>query len=380
MTREQFLNELKAALNGMKEEELEGVLSYYGEMIDDRVEAGMTEEAAVKAMEPVKEIAGRVLEEAGMAEEKPKNTEKGNWQRIARPADSVALLRVQAECKRIRVITEEDAAAEVCLRYCIGTNDIYQLHEDGGVLTLEHKIRPVSSFVNEKKGENLSLEDIFSGVGKLLTGLGERIVNGGVTIFTGDSQENEIEITLPHTFCGKLHLTTSNARISVEDLTATQPMVLSTSNSRIVASNLNCAQDITFTTSNGRIVLDDVNVNAAHLTTSNSRIELEDVFARDQIVAATSNSGISAEDTEAGGLLSLSTSNGRVELSDVDARELVIKTSNGSVSGSVKGKREEYTVSSSTSNGANQLGSFAGGDKTLRVVTSNASIALEFGE
>ena len=34
MTREQFLNDLKAALADMQEEEREGVLSYYAEMIE----------------------------------------------------------------------------------------------------------------------------------------------------------------------------------------------------------------------------------------------------------------------------------------------------------------------------------------------------------
>ena len=47
MTREQFLEQLRQALSGMKAEELEGVISYYDEMLDDRMEAGMTEEAAV---------------------------------------------------------------------------------------------------------------------------------------------------------------------------------------------------------------------------------------------------------------------------------------------------------------------------------------------
>ena len=49
MTREQFLEQLRQALSGMKAEELEGVISCYDEMLDDRMEAGMTEEAAVNA-------------------------------------------------------------------------------------------------------------------------------------------------------------------------------------------------------------------------------------------------------------------------------------------------------------------------------------------
>jgi len=376
MTREQFLKDLKAALAGMKEEELEGVVAYYAEMIDDRVEAGMTEEAAVKAMEPVREIASRVLEEAGLKEEAPKEEKKGNWQQISRSAEDVKVVHVQAEGKRVRIVTEENSGVQ--LRYCIGSNDIFRLHEAEGVLTLEHKLRPISSFVNEKSGEGITLEGILAGVGKFISSLGERVISSGV--FTYEAPENEIVITLPRSYFGQVQVHTSNARISVENLTAAQPIRLSTSNAFIKASNVNCAQEVVFTTSNSRIVLDDVNVSGAKLTTSNGRVELNDVFARSVLEAVTSNGAISVADTQSEERLQLTTSNGRVELDDAAAPEIVIKTSNGAVSGTVKGKREEYTVISHTSNAANQLGSREDGEKTLRVSTSNAPITLHFEE
>lgn len=376
MTREQFLNDLKAALAGMQESEIEGVLTYYGEMIDDRMEAGMSEEAAVKAMEPVREIAARVLEEAGVAEEKPCGTEKKDAQEICRPAEAVQELQIQAECKRIRIVTAEEP--QVMLRYTIGSGDIFQLHEDGGVLSLEHKLRPASSFFNEKnENGSFTLDGILNSVSKLLTSLGDRIVGAG-SIFNSESPENEIEVTLPRTFCGIVRAGSSNARISLEDLTCTQPITLSTSNSRIVLNDVNCAQTLTATTSNSRIVLNDVNIHAARLVTTNGHIELEDVFARDVIEAVTGNSGITVRDTEAEGALHLTTSNARVELDDAAAKEIVIRTSNGSVSGTVKGRAADYTVRSRTSNGSNKLGNRDGGDRTLNVTTSNGSISVEF--
>ena len=377
MTREQFLNDLKSALSALKEEELEGVLAYYAEMIDDRMEAGMTEEAAVKAMEPVSVIAGRVLEEAGVAETKEKPREKGNWKQISRPAETVRELRVQAENKRIRIQSDEDVH-DIRLRYCIGENDIFRLHEDDGVLTLEHKLRPINSFVNEKSGEGFNLESILSGIGKFITGLGERMVVGGV--FNYEAPENEIEITLPRTFCAKLTAATSNARILVEDLTFTQPLHLATSNALIQAQDVNCAQDITCVTSNGRIALSDVNVNAARLTTSNGRIALDDMIVRDHLTAVNSNGSVKLSDCDIGGALHLTTSNGGIELDDSASPDITLKTSNGAIAGTLRGKREEYTVSSSTCNANNLLGNFPGGDKQLRAVTSNAPISLKFAE
>ena len=47
MTRELFLKDLNNALAGLGGEEVESILAYYSEMIDDRVEDGLTEEQAV---------------------------------------------------------------------------------------------------------------------------------------------------------------------------------------------------------------------------------------------------------------------------------------------------------------------------------------------
>lgn len=378
MTREQFLNDLNAALSGMKEEELEGVVSYYSEMIDDRMEAGMTEEAAVKAMEPVREIASRVLEEAGVNEPRVEKDEKNDdRQEIVRPAEAVRELHIQAENKRIK-ITSEDDIHDIRLRYSIGSNDIFRLHEDDGILTLEHKMRPITSFANEKGGDSLTLESILNGVGKFIASLGERVVNN--SWFSGEAQENEIEITLPKTFCARLEAATRNGRILAEDVTFTQPLRLTTSNAFIEAQNLNCAQDITFTTSNSKIVLDDVNVNGGKLSTSNGRIVLDDMIVREELIAVSSNAAIRISDCQIGAGLAASTSNGAIELDSVSCPDITLKTSNGSISGTVQGNSDEYTVVSGTSNGSNQLGNFGAGEKKLRAMTSNASITLKFEE
>ena len=51
MNRDQFLRQLRKRLKALPEEDVQKQLQYYSEMIDDRMEDGMTEEAAVAAME-----------------------------------------------------------------------------------------------------------------------------------------------------------------------------------------------------------------------------------------------------------------------------------------------------------------------------------------
>ena len=68
MTRAQFLNDLyrRLAGNGMNAEQAEQHLTYYAEMLADRMEEGMAEEQAVASMEDVDTIARRILEEEGL--------------------------------------------------------------------------------------------------------------------------------------------------------------------------------------------------------------------------------------------------------------------------------------------------------------------------
>jgi uncharacterized membrane protein len=51
MNKSQFLKQLAAKLEGLRQHEIDSTIFYYSEMIDDRVEDGMSEEEAVAAPE-----------------------------------------------------------------------------------------------------------------------------------------------------------------------------------------------------------------------------------------------------------------------------------------------------------------------------------------
>ena len=63
MTKLEFLSELRARLSGVPEKELESSLDYYSEMIDDRIEDGMEEKDAVRAVGTPEEAANEALAE-----------------------------------------------------------------------------------------------------------------------------------------------------------------------------------------------------------------------------------------------------------------------------------------------------------------------------
>ena len=63
MDKKSFLEDLRKKLSFLPKDELEKTLAYYSEMISDRIDAGMTEEEAVKAVGSIDEIADSVRTE-----------------------------------------------------------------------------------------------------------------------------------------------------------------------------------------------------------------------------------------------------------------------------------------------------------------------------
>ena len=63
MTKHDFLELLEEKLSGLPEKELAERLTFYGEMIDDRMEEGLSEEEAVAAIGNVEDIVSQVLED-----------------------------------------------------------------------------------------------------------------------------------------------------------------------------------------------------------------------------------------------------------------------------------------------------------------------------
>lgn len=63
MNKQEFLDNLKGALSGLPQSEIDGRLAFYAEMIDDKVEEGMSEEQAVAELGSSEGIASKILSE-----------------------------------------------------------------------------------------------------------------------------------------------------------------------------------------------------------------------------------------------------------------------------------------------------------------------------
>lgn len=74
MRKRDFLEQLRGRLSGLPREELEERLAFYHEMIDDRMEEGLSEEEAVQAVGTLEEIMAQILEESAAGNSQPEST------------------------------------------------------------------------------------------------------------------------------------------------------------------------------------------------------------------------------------------------------------------------------------------------------------------
>ena len=66
MNKDQFLIALITKLNGLPQEDIERSVGYYSEMIDDRIEEGVSEEEAVAVLGSIEDIATQILGETSL--------------------------------------------------------------------------------------------------------------------------------------------------------------------------------------------------------------------------------------------------------------------------------------------------------------------------
>lgn len=86
MSKQEFLGLLRKGLSGLPQDDIEERLTFYSEMIEDRMEEGLSEEDAVAAAGSVDEIVAQVIADtplAKIAKEriKPKRRLKG-WETV----------------------------------------------------------------------------------------------------------------------------------------------------------------------------------------------------------------------------------------------------------------------------------------------------------
>ena len=359
MTRNEYLTELNRALDFLDTESRQATLSFYAELLDDRIEEGMCEEEAVSAMEKATVIAERMRQE----------------QRPTAPRDS-ALDSTPVPC----TITYDEKDLSSLTVSVLCRSVMLEPSEDH-VLTLqyaENEARPLL-FTEENGHLTLTEEEPLNPSGVSIFGFS--LSNVLDSLFRGSAKTDAtLHIKVPCNILMDLKIKTTNGRIDARNLTGMGTISLTTSNGGIVLENLKCT-DLRAQTSNGSVTLENAHIaKSVSCISSNGPIKAEQVTAHTGICLDTSNSRIRALQVRTGNELRLHSSNGSIQIESCQFDALSAHTSNSSISGTLPGSMQDYRIDSRTSNGSNTLPTFQDGEKQLSVKTSNGHIKIYFDQ
>lgn len=181
-------------------------------------------------------------------------------------------------------------------------------------------------------------------------------------LFSFDFFPNSLELTvyLPRETYEKIHATSSNGKITMQQLSATDIQLIS-QNGRISADQLQ-SDHMLLQTNNGKIEAAEMESQIIEVNSDNGRINLDDIEA--EIMAETNNGKISLDATHVNHPINMHSDNGKIEMKTDNKPDNVIydlKTKNGNIT--VFGEKDWDT----------KVGS---GDYLLKLSTHHGNITI----
>ena len=370
MTKDEFMRQLTAQLNGAAPEERNRILQYYSEIIFDGMENGQSEEVVIAGLDSPQKIAAQLVE--------------------ARPgADRMAVysggplreIRVSVQDQGVEVIPSLDGVLRI--HYKEHKGDVYTISEEGGTAIFTHTMSPFSRFL---RGIFIGLRQVtveipreFGGrLTAVSTNAGLRII-GLPTLTDAVFKTSNGAVDIRDSSIGGLTARTSNSSLSLTNCGIGRAE-LSTSNGKLACTDIRAAEEIRTTTSNAGLNLTNVEGPVISAHTSNGTLRLVDITG-ESIKAATANASLYFSSVSASRELTGDSSNGKIQLEGgISSPRIRLHTSNASIRGTVKGDRAAYSLISRTTNGSSNLGLYDNPALPCRLeaTTSNAPIQIDF--
>ena len=344
MKKKEFLDQIRQRMDQrLPKGEMDQLLSYLAESIDDQMEEGMTEEQAVENLGDLDTVLAGEQDDAVAASQA---TETG-----------------KPSCKTFETLK----AIHTAEFEGIDANLMVRLSQDNTLhLAYEEDQRDHYEITLEEGGD-LKVRNAESPFKRMVHGLFPH-------------KRKNFTVALPADFDGDL-IISGTGRLDAQGVRG-RTFEIHWVNGAVVASDLACRSTLRLKSSNGSIRTQNV-VVAGEMEgkSTNGTIQLEKTTAL-SILAGSCNGTIQIKDCEGKESIRAKTTNGRIQVSAICVgKEIDLATTNGKISGMVQGRLSDYSIESRTTNGKNNLpGSYHGGEKHLSAKTTNGTIAIEFME
>lgn len=394
MNKEQFLSELSRRLDGLNGNDLYRTLEYYAEMIDDRMEEGMSEEAAVAALGDLEAIAREIMqdaparesakrEESDEADEPERQVFTGELRRIhldSMDADFVVRgaelpegtccvvenaqdMRWRMEDGALTISDSENDSGHIRFDTDSGKGRgsfRFSADSEGGVRGLLNRIfsmhivqgQPVTVLVPEhvrcemeihsKSGdvqlENFALDgsvraDSFSGdlSAAHVSATGELAMKST----SGDVELSEcraLRLTLKST-SGDIQLR------SVESETGTSAASVS---GDVTVQGANLVDELTCQTASGDVRLCGANAERISTSSSSGDVVVQNTLSRTDMELSSVSGDVTVSDSEAQGALKARSTGGDVRLRSAAGASLSLESRSGDIGGTLRGPESLY--------------------------------------
>lgn len=381
MNKEQFLAALRARLTGLPRADLERTLQYYAEMVDDRVEEGMSEQEAVADVGDPAELAEAILQKPVRQTEKRERKPMSGGKKTALIVCAVLLIAAGLSL----IIASLNVRNNVSIKdYAFGDAEIRALEIDSGAADV--KLIPVTDTVCRVQcTESAALRShVWLNEGTLHI---ERRRVGVWTLFDVSLREDFIYVCLPVREYESLWVKTSSGGISVPEDFRFRTAILGASSGGI-AFAADATEELNLQTSSGGIAVTNASPASAFISVSSGGVAMADMAPGSLSVRASSGgvrlSGIRCEDLDltcssgsirlsdviADGKITVDCSSGSVKLDDCDAAALHLECTSGSITGHLLSPKT-YVASATSGSVSVPSGS---GEGVCEVHTTSGSI------
>lgn len=290
-------------------------------------------------------IAGIGLMIAGFA------LSKGNWRKMG--LNSYNVVRKTYECTtNIDNLEVYETSNEVkivrgdvnkpVVDYSETNNCTYEIKESNGTLSIERK----------------KIKDVYFN-------------------FDFNAEDTHLVITLPNSTKGDFDIKTSSGAIMITDIKC-EKMALEASSGAIKITDSE-TKDAALSASSGSIKVENLEANDVTVTTTSGSIHFDNLKAKDVNVNVTSG-GISFNNIDVSSL-GLGATSGSVMCNDISIKDsIVAKTTSGSISLSLNGKENDYSIDTSITSGSCNVSDRTGGSKSIKASATSGSIIIKFDQ
>ena len=390
MNKEQFLLTMQNALSGMPRADLERTLQYYREMIEDRCEEGMSEEAAVADVGDPIELAEAIrgkpaVRTTALREQKPPKAR-----------------RPMSAGKRAALIVCAILLAAAGILLIIGamnTRKDSQMKEytfaGAGIRALELECGAADVKLLPAKDGVCRVQCVDSALLKTRVWLEEGTLHvareRSWSLFPISLKEDYLRVYLPDTDYESLWIKASSGGAAIPADFRFRTAIINTSSGGVgfaaeVTDELNIRSssggvavsgaspdDLFISVSSGGVALSGVTSGKVDLRSSSGGMRLDDIRCA-ELNATCSSGAIRLSDVIADGPMTLECTSGAIRLEDCDAAELHIQCTSGSVSGHLLTPK---TWSASSTSGSVRVPQSSSGGGICNVHTTSGSIRFD---